>query len=68
MSQSNLRSSHLVHAWLVLDNVELDGLSERSALSHSDDITLTDVLEAGGAVDRHVGVSLLKTAKHKLPQ
>jgi hypothetical protein len=52
----------LVLAWLVLEDVELDSLGQRSALANSHDIAFTYVLEAWGAVHRHVAVALLKTS------
>jgi hypothetical protein len=45
----------------VLEHVELNGLGKGSALADSHHVTLTHVLEAGGAVDRHVGVALFET-------
>lgn len=46
----------------MLNHVELHGLSQRSALANSDNITLRHVLEGGRAVDRDVVVSLGKTS------
>ena len=54
--------THLVDRWLVLKHVESDGLRKRSALSNSDDITLSYVQEAWGAVYWYVLVSLLETS------
>jgi len=49
----------------VLQHIEFNGFGQRAALADGDDVTLAQVLEAGGAVHGHVGVSLLKSnAKH----
>ena len=45
----------------VLDHVESDRLGQRSALAHGHNVAFLHVLEAGGAVDGHVLVSLLIT-------
>ena len=46
---------------LNLDHVEADGLGEGSALANSDDVTLLDSGESGGAVSGEVLVSLLES-------
>ena len=46
---------------LNLDHVEADGLGEGSALANSDDVTLLDSGESGGAVSGEVIVSLLES-------
>ena len=46
----------------MLDHVESNGLGQRAALADSDNITLTNVQEGGGAVYGHVGVLLAKTS------
>jgi len=52
----------LVGARSVLNDVESDGLGQWPALADGHEITLANVLEAGGAVDRDVSVSLLETS------
>ena len=54
--------SYLVDRWLVLKHVESDSLGKRSALSDSDNVTLSNVQETRRAVDWYVLVSLLKTS------
>ena len=54
--------TNLVHRWLVLEHVESDSLGQRSALSYSDNITLSDVQKTRGAVDWYILVSLLETS------
>jgi hypothetical protein len=46
---------------LDLDDVEADGLGEGFALANSDDVTLLDSGESGGAVSGEVLVSLLES-------
>merc|ERR550534_988024 len=53
----------LVSSWGlgVLDDVESDGLGERSALANGDNVAEFNVPEAGREVDGHVGVSSLES-------
>merc|ERR550534_3239903 len=53
----------LVSSWGlgVLDDVESDGLRERSALANGDNVAEFNVPEAGREVDGHVGVSSLES-------
>jgi hypothetical protein len=53
---------YLVDSGLVLNNIESNSLGERSALADSDNITLTDVAEGGGAMNRQVAMSLLESS------
>lgn len=46
----------------MFDHVESDSLSKRSALANGDNITLSNVLEARRAVDRHILVLLAETS------
>lgn len=54
-------ATYLVDRREVLNDVESDGLGKRSALADGDDVTLTNVLEGRGAVNRHVLVLLGET-------
>lgn len=54
-----------VYGGEVLQHVELDGLGKRSALSDGDEVSLLHVEEGGRAVDGHIRVALLKSAKEK---
>ncbi len=47
---------------LALEDIESDGLGQRSALSDGNDISFLDSLEGRGAVSGDVGVSLLVSA------
>jgi len=57
-----LHVESLVGAGAVLDDVELNSLGQRTALSDGDGITLTNVLETRRAVYGHVLMSLLVTS------
>ena len=57
-----LHVERLVHARLVREHVEPDRLRQGPALSHRDNVTFLDILEARRDVDRHVLMSLLETA------
>jgi hypothetical protein len=46
----------------VLNNIEANSLGKGTALADGDQVTLTHVDEAGGAVDSHVLVSLLESS------
>ncbi len=46
----------------MLQNVESHGLGKRTALADGDNITLTDIDEAWGAVHSHVGMSLFESS------
>jgi hypothetical protein len=45
----------------MLQHVKFDSLGKRTALADGDNITLGQILEARRAVNRHVGMSLLKS-------
>ncbi len=46
----------------MLNHIESDSLGEWAALSDCDDITLTNVLESRGDMDRHISVFLSETS------
>jgi hypothetical protein len=45
----------------MLKDVEFDGLGKGSALADGHNVTFRDGRESWGAMDRHLGVTLLKT-------
>jgi hypothetical protein len=57
---SNKLYKYLVGGWLVLKDVESDGLGQRSALANSDDVTLGNIDECGRDVNGNILVPLLK--------
>ena len=61
-SEDLLNVQCAVRVGLVGDDVELHSLGQRAALADGDDVTLTDVLEGGGAVHGHVLMPLLKSS------
>ena len=57
-----LHTGGLIGSGHVLNDVEANSLGKRTALANGDQITLTNIDKARGAVDSHVGMSLLESA------